>query len=205
MIIFFDILFIIILFSLFGILHSLTANKKLKLLIAEKLPELLPFYRLFYNFLSVIIFIVIIGLAPKPNIKLYDLSFPFDIIFVIIQIFSLIGLFWTFRYVNLREFLGITQVLRYLKKEYDNTKLDEESNLIIEGPFKLVRHPSYFFSIMILLFRPNVDLFYLISFICILAYFWIGSYFEEEKLIDRFGNEYINYRKKVPRLFPIKL
>ena len=49
-----------------------------------------------------------------------------------------------------------------------------------------------------------MDLFYLTFFICIVAYFYIGSYYEEKKLVRQFGEIYENYRNKVPRIFPVK-
>jgi protein-S-isoprenylcysteine O-methyltransferase Ste14 len=40
-----------------------------------------------------------------------------------------------------------------------------------------------------------MDLFYLTFFICIVAYFYIGSYFEEKKLVRQFGEVYENYKR----------
>jgi protein-S-isoprenylcysteine O-methyltransferase Ste14 len=33
-------------------------------------------------------------------------------------------------------------------------------------------------------------------------YFWIGSYFEEKKMVREFGDSYLPYQKKTPRFFP---
>jgi protein-S-isoprenylcysteine O-methyltransferase Ste14 len=49
-----------------------------------------------------------------------------------------------------------------------------------------------------------MDLFYLTFFACVVVYFYIGSYYEEKKLVRLFGQEYINYRKEVPGIFPVK-
>jgi protein-S-isoprenylcysteine O-methyltransferase Ste14 len=38
--------------------------------------------------------------------------------------------------------------------------------------------------------------------ICIIVYFYVGSFYEERKLVDKFGDEYLLYQKKVPRIFP---
>jgi protein-S-isoprenylcysteine O-methyltransferase Ste14 len=76
--------------------------------------------------------------------------------------------------------------------------------LKIEGPYKYMRHPVYFFSILFLIFRPYMDLTYLTLVICLIAYFYIGSYYEEKKLIEVFGDEYKVYQKNVPRIFPLK-
>ena len=66
------------------------------------------------------------------------------------------------------------------------------------------RHPIYLFSILFLGLRPTMDLFYFIFYLVIVLYFIIGSYFEEKKLVERFGQIYIDYQKEVPRIIPIK-
>jgi protein-S-isoprenylcysteine O-methyltransferase Ste14 len=34
------------------------------------------------------------------------------------------------------------------------------------------------------------------------VYFWIGSIFEERKLVREFGDTYRDYQRRVPRLLP---
>ena len=91
-----------------------------------------------------------------------------------------------------------------MKGEYDKDDLDEEMTFIIDGPYKIIRHPLYFFFIIFLGCRPTMDLSYATLFLCISAYFYIGSFYEEKKLVEKFGDDYRKYREKVPRLFPVK-
>jgi methanethiol S-methyltransferase len=77
--------------------------------------------------------------------------------------------------------------------------------LAIEGPYKYMRHPILFFSTMFLIFRPVMSLFYLTCLICIILYIYIGSFYEEKRLIEKFGDRYIKYQKEVPRFFPKRL
>jgi protein-S-isoprenylcysteine O-methyltransferase Ste14 len=42
-------------------------------------------------------------------------------------------------------------------------------------------------------------------FISFVVYFYIGSVYEERKLIKIFGNDYLEYQKMVSRIFPVKL
>jgi protein-S-isoprenylcysteine O-methyltransferase Ste14 len=93
-------------------------------------------------------------------------------------------------------------VIRYSKGNYNKEELDEHSELKIEGALKYCRHPIYLFSILFLLFRPSMDLFYLVFFIILTLYFIVGSYYEERKLVNKFGDEYKSYQKKVARLIP---
>ena len=200
----FDVLIIVVLFAVFGYIHSLLASERIKFQFKKSFGDLIAFYRLLYN-LSAIVFLYLIYLiSPKPHIKIYDFQNPYDIIILIPQFLSLAGIIWAFRYICFKEFLGLDQINRFFEKRY-TTELDEEFTLRIEGPYKYSRHPVYFFSITFLLFRPTMDLFYLTFFICIVAYFYIGSYYEEKKLVRQFGEIYEDYRKEVPRIIPFKL
>ncbi len=203
---FFDALIITSLFLIFGISHSILASHKFKLALTKKLGNKIAFYRMSYNVSSILVFLFIYKVSPKPNYIIYDLSFPFDIIIVIFQIASGIILLWTSKFINMREFLGLTQIKRFYDGTYSNGDLDEKLELRIEGPFKYSRHPIYLFSSLFLILRPTMDFFYLIFLINMLLYFYIGSYFEEKKLVTIFGDRYRQYQKDVPKIFPkIKL
>ena len=198
----FDVLFIVILFSIFALSHSILAAFDIKKKITEKVSNKIAFYRLFYNISSILIFVAIYFLSPKPNVIIYDLQFPYDIVIFAIQFIGVIGFFWAGSYINLKEFLGITQIKRYYEGTYKIDDLDEYHELVVIGPFKYSRHPIYFFSIIILGFRPTMDLFYFVFFLCMLTYFYIGSVYEEKSLTKRYGKVYSDYKSQVPRLIP---
>ena len=199
-----DVLVIILLFAIFGYTHSLLASLKVKFWFRKLFGDLIAFYRLLYNLSGLLSVYLIYELSPKPHIIIYDLTNPYDLLMLIPQFLSLAGVIWTFRYICFKEFLGLNQIKRFLDKNY-TTKLDEEYTLRIDGPYRYSRHPLYFFSITFMLFRPVMDLFYLTFFICIVAYFYVGSYYEEKKLVRQFGEIYEDYRNEVPRILPVKL
>jgi len=197
-----DIILIILLYSVFAISHSFLALLKIKKTITEKMGAGIAFYRLFYNIASIILILALYIIAPHPDIIVYDLQFPFDIITFVFQILSLCGLIWAGKSVNWEEFLGITQIILYFKNEYNIDELDERPSLNTTGAFKFVRHPIYLFSILFFGFRPTMNLFYLVIFFCTVIYFYIGSFYEEKKLVEIFRGEYAEYQKRVPRIFP---
>ena len=198
-----DVLIITLLFAVFGYTHSLLASEKVKISFKKIFGDLIAFYRLLYNLFGLLSLYLIYEFSPKPHIIIYDLPNPYDLIVLIPQFVSLAGVLWVFRYICFKEFLGLDQIKRFFEKRY-TTELDEEFTLRIEGPYRYSRHPIYFFSITFLIFRPVMDLFYLTFLICIVAYFYIGSYYEEKKLVRQFGEVYENYKKEVPRIFPVK-
>lgn len=200
----FDVLLIIILFSIFAFIHTLLATLEVKRRIVKNIGEKIAFYRLFYNISSLILFSAFYFISPKPDVIVYDLHYPFDIITFALQVLSLFGLIWSIRTFNLKEFTGIEQIQRYLNGTYDKTELDEKAKLSIKGAAKIVRHPLYLFFILFLGLRPTMSLFYFVTFLCITAYFYIGSFYEEKRLVEIFGDKYKEYQEKVPRIFPIK-
>ena len=196
-----DVLIISLLFAVYAWIHSVLASHRVKESVKINLGNLIAFYRLGYNLFAVVSLYLIYELSPKPNVIIYDLPNPYDILILIPQFIALIGLFWSFKYICIKEFLGINQIKRYIQNNY-SSDLDEDLTLTIGGPYKYSRHPIYFFSIMFLLFRPTMDLFYLTFFLLIVAYFYVGSYYEEKKLVRSFGEFYTNYQKSVSQIFP---
>ncbi len=200
-----DLFLIILLFTFFAYSHTWLASLRIKRALAETLGNKIAFYRLFYNASSLILFAAFYAISPKPDVIVYDLRFPFDIITFALQVLSLIGLIWASRGIDWKEFVGIAQINRFIKNEYRVEDLDEKQILRIDRALKFVRHPVYLFSILFLGFRPTMTLFYLTMYICVIAYFYIGSIYEERKLIELLGDDYREYQKKVPRIFPIKI
>lgn len=201
---FFEVATVILLFSLYGFIHSLLASEKAKVLFRKLLGKYIAFYRLGYNVLAILGLYFIWDLSPQPSLQIYQLSSPFDYLVLIPQLLSVVGMFWCFRYISFREFTGLGQIDCYLKKEYSDNDLDENYTLRIEGPYKYSRHPIYFFSIIFLTFRAEMNLFYLTMLILFIAYFFIGSHFEEKKLVRLFGDVYKDYQNNVPKIFPFR-
>ncbi len=80
-----------------------------------------------------------------------------------------------------------------------------ENKLIIAGPYKYVRHPMYFGGVIgalgLALFAGSL-LGAVYSFILAAVLSHIADA-EEEELKARFGKGYVEYGKRVPKLFPL--
>lgn len=200
-----EVIVLFILFSLYGLIHSILASEYVKQLFKKYFGRFISFYRLGYNMFAFIGLYFIWDFGPHPSLQIYKLQPPFDYLVLIPQIISLAGIIWCFKYINFKEFTGINQIERFFTKEYSDSDLDENYFLRIEGPYKYSRHPIYFFSIIFLLFRAEMTLFYLTMFISFTAYFYIGSHYEEKKMVRLFGDDYRDYQRKVPRIFPYKI
>jgi len=196
-----DVLIIFLLFTVYALIHSVLASHRVKETFKKNFGNLIALYRLGYNLFAIVSLYLIYELSPKPHVIIYDLPKPIDVLILIPQFIALIGILWSFKYICIKELLGINQIKRYMQRNY-SSDLDEDLTLTIGGPYKYSRHPIYFFSIMFLLFRPTMDLFYLTFFLLIVAYFYIGAYYEEKKLVRSFGEIYTRYQESVSQIFP---
>ncbi|OGU73474.1 MAG: hypothetical protein A2V93_10185 [Ignavibacteria bacterium RBG_16_34_14] len=200
-----DVIIIILGFTLFAISHSVLASLKIKKVIAKRIGSYMAFYRFAYNVISAAIILLLFLYLPKPDVIIYDLNYPYDIIILIPQFLSLAGLIWSLSYIGTKEFLGIEQIKLWFNNQYNSEQLDEKMRLTFEGPYRYIRHPIFLFGGLFLLLRPVMGLFYLTSLICIIFYIYVGSFYEEKRLIEKFGVRYIKYQKEVPGFFLIRL
>lgn len=78
--------------------------------------------------------------------------------------------------------------------------------VITNGAFSLVRHPIYLGAIMLYLGTVLLTLSLLSAalWVLIIVFYRYISRYEESLLINIFGDEYRDYKKRVPMLFPIK-
>jgi protein-S-isoprenylcysteine O-methyltransferase Ste14 len=86
-------------------------------------------------------------------------------------------------------------------------KTQEIPHVITRGVFSIVRHPIYLGAILAygVLTSLTMSVASAALLMLIIAFYWYISRYEENLLIERFGDEYRDYRKKVPMLFPLKM
>jgi protein-S-isoprenylcysteine O-methyltransferase Ste14 len=81
---------------------------------------------------------------------------------------------------------------------------DKDIEIVTKGVFNIVRHPMYFgstllfFSFVIL----SNSVLALLVWILICVFYYFISRYEEKLLINKFGDEYKEYQKKVPMFIP---
>ena len=77
--------------------------------------------------------------------------------------------------------------------------------IIMEGPYSIMRNPLYFFSLIgaigIGLASENL-LVLTVLLVFYLVYYPLTILAEEKKLAEKFGQIYLDYKKRTPRFFP---
>lgn len=177
-----------------GIVHSLLASMGLKDVLRRVFGDgFMKFYRLFYNVFAVISFLPILYLlAALPDRNLYEVPTPFAYLMRVGQAASALLLLIAVVQTDLLSFAGLRQLFEEEKK----------GPLITGGLYRLVRHPLYTFSLLILWLSPTMSLNSFIVYSALTMYILVGIFFEERKLLREFGQEYARYRSTTPMLIP---
>lgn len=190
-----------VLFALFlyAVVHSLLAGKNAKALIRERIGERAyhGLYRLWYNLFAVITLLPInLLFAAFPNVVwTIDATVPL----MIVQAIGVIGVVISLVQIDLGRFLGVRQAIAYLRGE--PLPLPDEP-LQMGGLYRVVRHPLYLFSLMVIFAVPVMTEGYLAFALGVAAYFILGSLVEERRLAAAYGATYEQYRERVAWLIP---
>jgi len=82
-------------------------------------------------------------------------------------------------------------------------EMPEDQRLVTWGPYRCVRHPSYlaYFILFTGLFLSLLSLVALVPFIAVPGYLRIATV-EEELLVKRFGEAYLEYQHTAGKFFP---
>lgn len=182
-------------FGFFAVFHSFTASTRFKKAMGRVLVEKYPYYRLLYTFLSFITFLPFL-IAYVYHMKffadLYSFHGVIKYLFLAVQISAGLGLLVTLFKTDFYKFIGIK-----IKKK------QEKERLVTGGIYGIVRHPLYALAILFLIFKNPMSLLDAFSIFLFILYFISGAILEERKLIEKFGDEYIVYKSKVPMFIPL--
>lgn len=95
----------------------------------------------------------------------------------------------------------VSAILVNRKAPFSADKIDK---LVMEGVYSKVRHPIYsadiFLGWAIFFLYPDVRFLISAHLMMFVLLFWIRR--EEKVLIEKFGTQYLEYRKRVPKIFP---
>jgi len=197
------ILWLIITFTSWAIVHSVTAARPFKAWVRRRLGRraYAGFYRLFYNLLALVTFLPVLYVlwALVPPTRLWTVPFPFSLLFLLVQGVGLIGLLISLLQTDVFRFIGLRQTMRYLSGAAEP---DPPATFVRSGTYALVRHPLYFFSILFLWFAPVMTLNSLLFDVIATIYFYLGAIHEERRLAAEFGDTYRQYKEEVPAFIP---
>ena len=191
------ILILIGVWLLYFAIHSVLASLTVKRWAATHWPQLMPAYRFGFNLVAMILLlppIYLIYSAPGP--WLWRWSGVGWWLANGMALLAILGFFWSLRYYDGDEFLGLRQ---WRERE---KRVEDQERFQLSPLHRFVRHPWYSLG-LVLIWTRDMNLEFLVTAILATLYFVYGSRLEERKLLAYHGEVYRRYLKRVPSLLPL--
>jgi len=178
-------------------LHSALASLVVKRRVAADWPNLMPYYRLTYNILASLLILPILWLTyhdPEPMLWRWQGIAAW--LANGLALAAILGFWLSLKSYDMQEFLGLRQLQFHVRK------VEDQEHFHLSPFHRFVRHPWYFFG-LVLIWTRDMSVTTLLSSVIITLYFLVGSRLEEKKLLVYHGNIYRRYMSRVPGLIPL--
>ena len=114
-----------------------------------------------------------------------------------LYVLSLFGMCWAMWALRSADIFSLDPIIKNLNNKPCSPKL-----FVVRGPYCLVRHPLYFFMIVLFWSYPILTTERLLFNTLWTIWVVIGTILEERDLVEDIGDDYRAYQKKVPMLIP---
>jgi len=188
---------------MFAALHSVTVSHWFKRMVAGLVGERLMrgFYRLCFTMFSAAITLACGWvILTQPDVLLYKPSLPIVVAGRALQLAGLALVFAAFARTDAGSFTGVSQAAAHRRTGDAGGDIEgmPGGGLVTGGIYGLVRSPMYLGGILVFLFEPDVTENNLALRLMAVAYFAWGGLNEDRKMQGGFGDEYLEYRRRVP-------
>lgn len=191
------VLILVLAWVIYAVVHTLLASEPVKGFVGGRFPSLAPAYRLLFNLFALLALIpVAIAHLNAGSAPIWQWSGAWAWVANGLAMLAVISFLISTRYYDGGEFLGTRQW------QERRRRVQDEDGFTLSPFHRHVRHPWYSFGLVIIWTR-DMDAAMLTSALMISLYFWIGSLFEERKLVKLYGDVYRTYRQRVPGLIPV--
>lgn len=180
-------------------LHSWLASLSCKGWCAQRWPDLMRYYRLLFNLLAALLLLPV-GLLLWRNAGPDLWQWPGISGWLMngLALAAVLAFIHSLRDYDLSQFSGSAQ----FRNAAAASDLEQQAKFRVGWWHRWVRHPWYFF-VLVILWTRQMDLAHLLTYSIFTLYFVIGSRWEERKLKQQFGEAYCRYCRLVPGLVPM--
>jgi protein-S-isoprenylcysteine O-methyltransferase Ste14 len=153
-----------------------------------------------YTIVSGLTLFVLMALWQPAGVLLFSVGSPYCWILRAFFVASILGFVWGIRSLKSFDGFGVRPITVHL-----SGKTLREMPIGMRGPYKWVRHPLYFFFLVMLWSYPYLTTDRLLFNTMFTIWIFIGAILEERDLVSVFGAEYRQYQKLVPMLIPVRI
>ena len=183
----------------FFVQHSVMVRKSFRRRVEQFLPA--RYRSAFYAIASGIVLLVLVLFWQESD---HTLASPQGILRWLMRaifLLAVVGFNWGTRALGGFDTFGLNPILQYLR----GTDQPPPMPFTIRGPYRWVRHPLYFFCMVMFWSCPDMTTDRLIYNVLWTIWVVIGTILEERDLVSDFGETYRDYQRKVPMLIPWRI
>jgi protein-S-isoprenylcysteine O-methyltransferase Ste14 len=173
------------------------ASLAVKRRVAAVWPNLMPYYRLVFNTLALLLILPILWLTyhdPEPMLWRWQGITAW--LANGLALAAIFGFWLSLKSYDMQEFFGLRQLQLHVRR------VEDQEHFHLSPFHRHVRHPWYFFALVVIWTR-DMSATTLLSSVFITLYFFVGSRLEEKKLLVYHGDTYRRYMAHVPGLIPL--
>lgn len=179
----------------FFLQHSVMVRRSVKARLARHIP--VRYLGAFYAIAAGFVLSATLLLWQRTGARILSVGGPARWAGLVPAGLALVGFWWGIS--SLRQFdpFGIHAI-----RSSGSNRAEHAPVLTIRGPYRWVRHPLYFFTLVVIWSGLDVTLDRLLFNILWTAWIVVGTIFEERDLVAEMGAPYLAYQRLVPMLLP---
>ncbi|HAK61007.1 MAG TPA: hypothetical protein DCO77_11590 [Nitrospiraceae bacterium] len=181
--------------ALFFIQHSWMIRTSFRRRVSAFIPP--EWYSAVFAFVSGITLLAVVGLWQQSSWHIAAIGGPYRSLLRMLYFLSVAGLIWGVRSLRFFDPFGGREIVYSLRG-----KKPKAMPFAARGPYRLVRHPFYFFVLIMLWVSPDLTADRLLFNVLWTIWIIVGTVLEERDLVHELGNEYREYQKRVPMFLP---
>ena len=182
---------------LFFLQHSLMIRNGFRNWLTGFIPQ--NYHGAFFSIFSGLFLLILMLFWQKSTAFQVDLDGAAYFFMRALFFLSIIGYYVTIRSLRPFDPFGIREIIIHLKGKSAKAPV-----FTVRGTYRWVRHPLYFFSLLMIWALVSVTPDRLLFNGLWTLWIIIGAMLEERDLVASFGDNYRNYQRNVPMLIPYK-
>lgn len=167
----------------------------------RRLSALIPphYHDAVYAIVSAVVLIAVVIFWQPSATVIYELEGSARWVFRSVFFAALAGIGWGFRSLQFFDPFGRKPIINVM-----TGKSNQPLSFTASGAYLWVRHPLYFFSLLLIWSCPDLHVDRFIFNLLWTLWIIIGTVLEEKDLVSDLGDEYRKYQNNIPMLIPWK-
>jgi protein-S-isoprenylcysteine O-methyltransferase Ste14 len=183
---------------LFFLQHSIMVRKGVRMRLEELIPD--DYYNAFYAVSSGIALLAAMLFWQRIPGPIATANGVFHWILRALFFLCIAGFRWGEKSLGSFDPFGVKKIQRLIQNRETKTM-----PLTVRGAYTWVRHPLYFFSLIMIWSCPEITMDRLLFNVLWTVWIVMATLFEEKDLVSEFGDQYRQYQAKVPMIIPYKI